>query len=219
MPNKKLTDSEIIEALECCKNDEIICMECPYKKAKGCMKKLSADALDLINRLLAENENCYKFIKQLKEARNLWEDKCKELQAENEQKDKNYIELKVELFDKTEQLNVELQAMRGMANSYKAENEKLQNILICFMDALGKVRKVDDIDEISLIPLMSELNKQYRAELKAEAIKEFAERLDKASFITSYTTGFGGKDVPIKHITMANVYSILKDLVGDKHNA
>ena len=60
----------------------------------------------------------------------------------------------------------------------KAEIERLQNILICFMDALGKVRKLDDIDEISLIPLMSELNKQYRIELKAEAYKECLRKIE-----------------------------------------
>ena len=81
------------------------------------------------------------------------------LQAENE-KNENIIRLA----DKT-------------IETANAEIERLQNILMCFMDALGKVRKVDDIDEISLIPLMSELNKQYRAELKAEAYKEFADRL------------------------------------------
>ena len=52
-----MTDNEIKKALECCKNDGIICIECPYKKANGCMEKLSADALDLINRLQAENED------------------------------------------------------------------------------------------------------------------------------------------------------------------
>ena len=67
-----------------------------------------------------------------------------------------------------ENLKVENQSLRSAANSLKmhyeeaqAEIERLQNILICFMDALGKVRKVDDIDEISLIPLMSELKEMY----------------------------------------------------------
>ena len=55
MPDK-LTDNEIVKALECCKNDGIICFECPYKKPNGCMEKLSADVLDLINRLQAEIE-------------------------------------------------------------------------------------------------------------------------------------------------------------------
>lgn len=50
---------------------------------------------------------------------------------------------------------------------------------------------------------------------KADVCKEFAEKLDKVSFITGYTTVFGGKDVPIKHITMANVHNVLKELVGE----
>lgn len=86
--------------------------------------------------------------------------------------------------------------------------ERLQNILICFMDALGKVRKVDDIDEISLIPLMSELNKQYRAELKAEAYKEFAKRLNNKGMFPheindDYAVGLGTID------------NLLKELVGE----
>ena len=60
MTDKKLTDNKIIKALECCKNDGIICFECPYKKTNGCMEKLSADALDLINRLQARVEKCEK---------------------------------------------------------------------------------------------------------------------------------------------------------------
>ena len=106
MPDKKLTDNEIVKALECCLNDD--CITCPLTDIEHCVTMM--DALDLINRL-------------------------------------------------------------------QEENERLQNILICFMDALGKVRKVDDIDEISLIPLMSELNKQYRAELKAEAYKECIDKI------------------------------------------
>ena len=113
MPDKKLTDNEIVKALECCKYEyDTKCELCCYNfySRTGCRSELRRNALDLINRL-------------------------------------------------------------------QEENERLQNILICFMDALGKVRKVDDIDEISLIPLMSELNKQYRAELKAEAYKECIDKI------------------------------------------
>jgi hypothetical protein len=93
-----------------------------------------------------------------------------------------------------------------LINRLQAENERLQNILICFMDALGKVRKVDDIDEISLIPLMSELNKQYRAELKAEAYKEFVNRLE---------SELGGLFL-IKHKVVCDVIdNLLKELVGE----
>lgn len=60
----------------------------------------------------------------------------------------------------------------------KAENERLKNILICFMGALGKVRNIDDIESISQIPIMTELNKGIRAEIKAEAYKECLEKIE-----------------------------------------
>lgn len=94
---------------------------------------------------------------------------------------------------------------RKYINFLKEENERLKTILICFMDALGKVRKVDDIDEISLIPLMSELNKQYRAELKAEAYREFAE------FIFSLFPA----DKNYTTISRFTIKQKLKELVGE----
>ena len=116
------------------------------------------------------------------------------LQAENE-KNENIIRLA----DKT-------------IETANAEIERLQNILICFMDALGKVRKVDDIDEISLIPLMSELNKQYRSELKAEAYKEFAERL-KAVY-----EGFDDKNEVILYPNLLTAIDcLLIGMVGDSN--
>ena len=61
MPDK-LTDKEIVKALECCnKND---CRTCPYGKYNVtgwcCMPKVRKDAIDLINRLQAENEELHK---------------------------------------------------------------------------------------------------------------------------------------------------------------
>lgn len=62
-------------------------------------------------------------------------------------------------------------------NSLKEENERIKNMLIRFVDALGKLHTLDDAVNISLIPLMTEENKRIREEIKAEARKEFAERL------------------------------------------
>lgn len=81
MPDKKLTDSEIVKALECCIKEEYHCNDCPYESDKHFNKKtitfdtmpngmsydqlscdewLKKDALDLINRLQAENERLNK---------------------------------------------------------------------------------------------------------------------------------------------------------------
>jgi HPt (histidine-containing phosphotransfer) domain-containing protein len=98
--------------------------------------------------------------------------------------------LKSELFEKTEQietakaekqnLEIELQAMRGAANSFKAENERLKNenkLLIdndvrnkypnCVLVEKGRIytKTLDDYDELI-------------ADISFEAIKEFAERLE-----------------------------------------
>ena len=115
-----------------------------------------------------------------------------------------------DLAETVHNLIIEKDALFDKAEELKAEVERLQNILICFMDALGKVRKVDDIDEISLIPLMSELNKQYRAELKAEAYKEFAERFKK-KLSQKYTTS-------LWKVYCEEIDNLLKELVGE-HNA
>ncbi len=73
MPDKKLTDSEIIKAWECCM-DEMGCTKgCPCfnPKAKGShctvAKKLELEklTLDLINRLQAENEELKREIENL----------------------------------------------------------------------------------------------------------------------------------------------------------
>ena len=53
--DKKLTDSEIVKALEVCDNS--FCEDCKYHdKLFNCRDNLIRDALDLINRLQAENE-------------------------------------------------------------------------------------------------------------------------------------------------------------------
>ena len=62
MTDKKLTDNEIIKALECCATNVAFgnCAYCPYKEywAKGltCVCKATKDSLDLINRQKAEIE-------------------------------------------------------------------------------------------------------------------------------------------------------------------
>ena len=52
-------------------------------------------------------------------------------------------------------------------------------------------------------------------EQRAEVIKEFADRLEKASYITEYIPSSTGDAIEIKHITMNQVRSIMKEMVGD----
>jgi hypothetical protein len=59
-PDKgRMTDKEIIQALECCGTATCISNSCPYEKIHDiptCTTKLTRDALDLINRQQAENK-------------------------------------------------------------------------------------------------------------------------------------------------------------------
>ena len=62
MPDKKPTDNEIKKALECCCGIEHDCDKCPYEENNECgeLNGILKDALDLINRLQAENERLKK---------------------------------------------------------------------------------------------------------------------------------------------------------------
>ena len=55
MPDKKLTDNEIIKALECCMNGHCD-DDCPFRETREHCHNLDSLILDLINRLQAEND-------------------------------------------------------------------------------------------------------------------------------------------------------------------
>lgn len=55
MPDK-LTDNEIVKALELCGDEDASCEKCPFLKDDFCKFSLSKNALDLIKSLQAENE-------------------------------------------------------------------------------------------------------------------------------------------------------------------
>ena len=130
---------------------------------------------DLINRQKEENEQSILNLTSL-------QNNLTDLQAENENlKDVLYDADGVNLVNYWyQQCKIAENGCRNYGEenkNLKAEIERLKDILICFMGALSKVRNIDDIESISAIPLMTELNKGIRAEIKAEAYKEFVEKL------------------------------------------
>ena len=78
MPDNKLTDNEIIKALECC-IEKGKCNDCPCYLPYGinCAYHKNKTALDLINRLQAENSNLTSDLTSLRQ-------KFDNLQAEND---------------------------------------------------------------------------------------------------------------------------------------
>ena len=63
--------------------------------------------------------------------------------------------------------------------SLKDENDRLRSLLIRFMDAVGKLTNIDDVVNMSLIPIMTEKTKRFKAEFKAEAYKEYHKKFEK----------------------------------------
>ena len=96
-------------------------------------------------------------------------------------------------------------------NSLREENERVKNLLLRFVDALGKLKNLDDVVNMSLIPLMTEENQKFRAEIKAEAYKEFAE-LIKKDFENPYIQKSGLDFVDFLRGVVDNR---LKRMVGD----
>ena len=149
MPNKP-TDSEIVKALECCIDvNGANCHECPYDECCSYPKStMLEDALDLINRL----------------------------QAENDRKDKIFIDL---LKTSSERADI--------ISGLKAENERLK-----------KGWKADAIRWII-------------ADAKAEAYKEFAEKLKEIA-ISRYDA-FDEQEYP--SVKLTDLDNLLKELVGE----
>jgi hypothetical protein len=91
-------------------------------------------------------------------------------------------------------------------NSLKEENDRVKNMLLRFVDAIGKLKNIDDVVNISLMPLMTEENQKIRAEIKAEAYKEFAERLEaKADDKLPYDNS----------VDVVDIDNLLKEMVGE----
>ena len=96
-------------------------------------------------------------------------------------------------------------------NSLKEENERVKTLLMRFVDALGKLTNIDDVVNISLIPLMTEENKKFREEIKAEAYKECITKVkEKAEETEIICSGALLK----KEYTISNkeLYNLLKEM-------
>lgn len=93
-----------------------------------------------------------------------------------------------------ENLDTKLKAMRGAANSYKAENERLNEIIKnCHKEILQKCDSCNN-------------------RIKTEAYKEFAERLIKNSRLIAYANGFDVKAV----VDVEEIVKIRNEMVGEE---
>ena len=140
MPNKKLTDSEIVKALEYCLKDGYEkCKKCQYYGTVMCTTELLSNALDLINRLQAENERLDKEVDRLSQC---------------------------VLYK-----NAEL-----------GEYEKIKTTIDEFWEILSTLSLCKRKEK----PTLEEFAEAIQ-EIKAEAYKEFSERVKKLPYYPSYT--------------------------------
>lgn len=134
MSERKYTDEEIVKALEVHSDTEDPCVgRCPYSGNPYCSSEMARDAIDLINRKKADVDKLQEVNADLNESLRIACEANKDLQAEVEELE---YDRKL-IFDegktwqkKANALQVELDAMRGAANSYKMhyENAKAEAI-------------------------------------------------------------------------------------------
>ena len=120
--------------------------------------------------------------------------------CEDEDNDDNVCNLALDLINRQEQekhnLEVELKAMRGAANSFKAENERLKN---AYKQCAFERDAYIEIENTAI------------AEAKAEAYKEFAERLKERKYQSS-DWSHGEHPYVVEESDIDDVY---EEMVGD----
>lgn len=73
MTDKKLTDEEIVKALECCLCDNSECLQCQNKElCKIECDELATETIDLINRQKAEIEELKNYVNRCKSGKEHW---------------------------------------------------------------------------------------------------------------------------------------------------
>lgn len=167
-----LSATMIKKGLECCSKDRPLtkkeCMhECPYFNVLDCKRHCMRDAVDIINRLKAENKNCGVKIQNQREQLKACNEKIKEQQAEIEwlkyinKREKRQSE---KAKDKESSLGV-LDDL--LTKSYK-ENKELKAEIERLKSTVNRIKRYDEERDIRL-------HARLIATAKSEAYKEFLE--------------------------------------------
>lgn len=151
MSERKYTDEEIVKALECCQSHTITdCRDCPNRASgDNCVNELMRNALDLIKRQKAE-------IAVLTTA---VDNSTKEFLKLHDE----YQDQKADI-DKLQEVNADL-------------NESLRLAAEANKDLKAEIERLRSMNQ-SKLDIIHDLRAGLEAE-RAEAIKEFAERLHK----------------------------------------
>lgn len=197
-----LTDNEIMKALECCDIENKDCVECPLQNKWDCHLILRKNLVDFINRKTAENKDLFYKLTGVMHSVDKWlegdELKQNEVQRACTMREKTLriVEQQItdneRLLDRIDQqvtiignLELEVDAMRGAANPYKMHYEKAQAEVEKWWAnyTLPKEGFFNMLCGALVYTKTLEEYNQFRLTIKAEAIKEFAERLKKIIMI------------------------------------
>lgn len=209
-----MTDNDIIKVGECIKGEKVLCLSCPYRaRFPDCRKYVIRDIFDLASRQKAELESCYEFIEQLKEARKIWDDKCKHQQAELEKlKDENYhlrgysdsIVKRMQHLFKSETIR-QFDEIDRRTYQYKKDVSKFDEEFKRYKEAFEKMpeEKVFSVD-LSI------------SSIKAEAVKECIEKIKtRSSSCVASKDGIVIAGSRTYTISEVKLYEIEKEMVGD----
>ena len=166
-----MTDTEIIEALECCKNSIPMCDDCPGGYGNMCFDFLKGYALDLIRRQKAE-------IERLKAKSAKW----------TEHKDEKYTCT----FGKSEEQRL-LHLVNQLSEEIKrqqAEIERLREAYSIYEETTGL------------------------KQAKADAIREFAEKLKESAFVCDVTFGYGREHCE-EAVSVIEIDNLVKEMTEE----
>ncbi len=203
--SNSLSDSEIKKALECCntKLEDYQCPHCPLLH-KGCKKALIQNALDLINRQKAEVENIQRKIAG----------EINILLAERDVAKNEVDSLSVMIIELQNQLKTEKAEIERLQEKSREDDKLLNDRVQEAVNAVSKAnqkyvdsleKRIEDYKHLDVI-LNTAIDKLAK-DLKAEAYKEFAERLKE-----HFTEQFCGQKYDLIHGWINN---LLEELVGE----
>ena len=175
----EVRDNEIVKALEYCLAQGIT-SECERCRDKiGCRDTLLRDALDLINSQKAEIEELeFELIRSRNELKG-WKIRATA-----------YKEMRSKLECKNSELEIELKAMRGAANSYKSEVER-------YREVVGELAVAEDGTVTGLLNgketkfIDKEVAETFKRFAVSEARKKLVERLKERAILHCFDPMFG----------------------------
>ena len=188
-------DKKIIKSFELCVNNDILennCDVCPYKQKDAmCMDDLMKDALDLINRLQAENENLEYKLLGVMHFVDKWLD--------GEELEQDEVNRASAMREKTLQI---VEKRQAEIERLKAEDEKYPFKCVMPFNSMVCSRSIEDYDRLI-------------ADIGADAIKEFAERLKAKKCVLYDESPYGDYYDSVGAVCIGDINSLVKEMVGE----